>query len=73
MRVSWVCCRCTCRGHVRLVEEDSAEVVLVGEYFRLLREKRSAAVDHVDARQPVLQGNFLNAGWKGTAVEGITR
>lgn len=51
----------TCRGHVRLVEEDSAEVFFVGENFGLLGEERSAAVDHVDARQPVLTGNFLHA------------
>jgi hypothetical protein len=41
-------------AHLRLVEEDSAEMVAVGEDLGLVRQVRSAAVDQIDARQPVL-------------------
>ena len=46
---------------MRLVEEDTAEMVAVGEDFRLVRQVRSAAVDEVDAGQPVLERDFLRA------------
>ena len=42
------------RAHLRLVEEDPAEMVAVGEDLGLVRQVRAAAVDQVDARQPVL-------------------
>ena len=48
-------------GHPRLVEEDPAEVVPVGEDLRLEREERAARVDQVEARQAVLLGDLLRA------------
>ena len=45
----------------RLVEEDPAEVVAVGEDLGLERQERAAGVDEVDARQPVLLGDLLRA------------
>ena len=48
-------------GHPRLVEEDSAEVVAVGEDLRLEREERPARIDQVEARQTVLLGDLLRA------------
>ena len=42
-----------------LVVEDPAEVVAVGEHLRLERQERPAAVDEVDARQPVLERDLL--------------
>ena len=47
--------------HARLVEEDAAEVIAVGEDLRLQRQERAAGVDQVDARQPVLEGDLLRA------------
>ena len=47
------------RRHLRLVEEDPAEVVAVGEDLVLQRQERAAGVDEVDARQPVLLGDLL--------------
>ena len=41
--------------HARLVVEDAAEVVAVGEDLVLERQERAARVDQVDARQPVLR------------------
>ena len=49
------------RGHLRLVEEDAAEVVAVREHVRLQRQERAAGVDEVDARQPVLRRDLLRA------------
>ena len=49
------------RAHGRLVEEDPAEVVAVGEDLVLARQEGAAGVDEVDARQPVLQGHLLRA------------
>ena len=40
-------------GHARLVEEDAAEVVTVGEDLVLAGQERAAGVDEVEARQPV--------------------
>ena len=42
-----------------LVVEDPAEVIAVGEHLRLERQECPAAVDEVDARQPVLERDFL--------------
>ncbi len=41
-------------AHLRLVEEDAAEMVAVGEDLGLVRQVGAAAVDQIDARQPVL-------------------
>ena len=49
-----------CR-HRRLVEEDPAEVLAVGEDLVLQRQERAAGVDEVDARQPVVQRHLLRA------------
>ena len=49
------------RRHPRLVEEDAAEVVAVGEDLVLEREEGAAGVDQVDARQAVLLGDLLRA------------
>ena len=49
------------RGHPGLVVEDAAEVVAIGEDIGLEREEGTAAVDQVDARQPVLEGDLLRA------------
>ena len=48
-------------AHLRLVEEDAAEMVAVGEDLGLVRQVRAAAVDQIDARQPVLLGDLLRA------------
>src|ERR1051326_8332546 len=49
------------RRHYRLVVEDAPEVLAVGEDVGLQREERAAGVDEVNARQPVLQRDFLRA------------
>ena len=49
------------RGEVGLVEEDPAEVLLVGEHVVLHRQERAAGVDEVDARQLVGAGDLLRA------------
>ena len=49
------------RGHARLVEEDAAEVVPVGEHLVLEREERAARVHQVDAREAVLRRHLLRA------------
>ena len=46
-------------GHVRLVEEDAAEVLAVGEDLVLHRQERATGVDEVDARQVVLRRDRL--------------
>ena len=46
---------------VRLVVEDAAEVLAVGEHLVLPRQERAAGVDQVDARQPVLPRDLLRA------------
>ncbi len=47
------------RRHRRLVEEDAAEVLAVGEDLVLHRQVGAARVDQVDAGQPVLQRHLL--------------
>ena len=47
--------------HARLVEEDAAEVVPVGEDVGLQRQERAARVDEVHARQAVLERDLLRA------------
>ena len=47
--------------HPRLVEEDAAEVIAIGEDLGLQRQERAARVDEIDAGQPVLQRDFLRA------------
>ena len=49
------------RRHPGLVVEDPAEVVAVREDVRLERQERTAAVDEIDAWQPVLEGDLLGA------------
>ena len=49
------------RAHVSLIVEDAAEVFAVGEDFRLVWQVRASGVDQVDARQAVLDGDFLRA------------
>jgi GrpB-like predicted nucleotidyltransferase (UPF0157 family) len=49
------------RAHPRLVVEDPAEVLLVGEHLVLQRQEGAAGVDQVDARQPVLARDLLRA------------
>ncbi len=46
---------------VRLVEEDPAEVVSIGEHIVLIRQVRAARIDEVHARQPVLGRDLLRA------------
>ena len=48
-------------AHLRLVVEDAAEMVAVGEDLGLVRQIGAAAVDQIDARQPVLLGDLLRA------------
>ena len=47
--------------HPRLVEEDAAEVLAVGEDLGLQRQEGAARVDQVDAGQPVLERDLLRA------------
>ena len=47
--------------HPRLVEEDAAEVIAVGEDLGLQRQERAAGVHQVDARQAVLERDLLRA------------
>ena len=49
------------RRQPRLVEEDPAEVVAVGEDLGLERQERAARVDEVEAGQPVLPRDLLCA------------
>src|SRR5580658_1606637 len=64
------------RGEGRLVVEDAAEVVPVGEHLILGRQERPAALHQVDARQAVVARAFLRAqvllngqGIVGTALD----
>ena len=45
----------------RLVEEDAAEVLLVGKHLVLQRQKCAARIDQVDARQMILGRDLLRA------------
>ncbi|ADP95765.1 hypothetical protein HP15_1 [Marinobacter adhaerens HP15] len=47
--------------HAGLVVEDAAEVVTIREDFVLAGQVGAAGIDQVDARQAVLQGDFLGA------------
>ena len=47
--------------HIGLIEKDPAEMVAVGENLVLMRQVCAAAIDQVDARQPVRLGNLLRA------------
>ena len=47
--------------HARLVEEDAAEVIAIGEHLGLQRQERAAGVDEVDAGQAILQRDLLRA------------
>ena len=49
------------RGQRRLVVEDAAEVLAVGEHLGVLRQVGAAGVDQIDARQPVLARDLLRA------------
>jgi hypothetical protein len=49
------------RAHLRLVEEDAAEVLAVGEHLVLVRQVGAATVDEVDAGQAVLLRDLLRA------------
>ena len=48
-------------GQRRLVVEDAAEVLAVGEHLGVLRQVGAAGVDEIDARQPVLARDLLRA------------
>ena len=63
--------------HARLVEEDAAEVVPVGEHLGLQRQEGAARIDQIDAGQPVLERDLLRAqvllhgdGVVGPALDG---
>ena len=47
--------------HPRLVEEDAAEVLAVGEDLGLQRQEGAARIDEVDAGQAVLERDLLRA------------
>ena len=49
------------RRQLRLVVEDPAEVLPVGKHLVLPGQERAARVDQVDARQVVVQRDFLRA------------
>ena len=49
------------RRHVRLVEEDAAEMLAVGKHLGLVRQVGAAGIDQIDARQPVLARDLLRA------------
>src|SRR5262245_62088215 len=51
----------TQRRHRRLVIEDPTEVLFVREYLILHRQKRTARIDEIDARQEGLERYFLRA------------
>ena len=48
-------------AHPRLVVEDAAEMVAVGEDLGLVRQVGPARIDQIDARQPVLRRDLLGA------------
>ena len=47
--------------HLRLIVEDAAKVAFVGENLVLLRQERTAGIDHVDAGQIALARDVLGA------------
>ena len=46
-------------GHARLIVEDAAEVLAVGEHLGLMGQIGAAGIDEIDARQRVFEGDFL--------------
>ena len=48
-------------AEIGLVVEDATEVLTIREHLVLPRQKRTAGVHQVDARQPVLTGDLLGA------------
>ena len=48
-------------AEIGLVVEDATEVLTIREHLVLPRQKRTAGVHQVDARQPVLAGDLLGA------------
>ena len=51
--------RDTLGAHARLVEEDTAKMFAVGKDVGLVRQIGAAAVDEINARQPILLGDLL--------------
>ena len=49
------------RRQGRLIVKDAAEMIAVGKYFGPMRQVRAAAIDQVDAGQPVLARDLLRA------------
>ena len=49
------------RGHARLIVEDAAEMLAVGEHLGLMRQVGAAGIDEIDARQRVLRRDLLRA------------
>ena len=49
------------RRHARLVVEDAAEVLAVGEHLVLMRQVGPARIHQIEAGQPVLLGDLLSA------------
>ena len=49
------------RRHARLIVEDAAEMVAVGEDLGLVRQVGAAGIDEIDAGQTVLFGDLLRA------------
>ena len=47
------------RRHLRLVVEDAAEVLAIGEDLVLQRQERAAGIDQIDARQMVVARDLL--------------
>ena len=47
--------------HPRLIEEDAAEMLAIGEDLGLQRQKRAAGIDEIHAGQPVLERDLLRA------------
>jgi hypothetical protein len=45
--------------HLRLIEEDTAEVLAIGKHFRLQRQERATRIDEIHTRQVVLQCHLL--------------
>ena len=49
------------RRHARLVVEDAAEMLAVGEHLVLMRQIGAARIHQIEAGQPVLLGDLLRA------------
>ena len=48
-------------AHVGLIEEDTAEMIAIGEHLVLPGQVGAAAIDQVKAGQAILRGDFLGA------------